>query len=104
MPVIFEFNIGEIARGVEVGKFVDVGVDPEGRWWWESVVLSSGIVAGDLLADAVDLIDIDMGVVGDESEKARAGADALGDQMTEHGILGNVKWQAKRNVGRAGGD
>ena len=62
------------------------------------------VVAGDVFADAFDLISVNVGIIGDKGELARLGADALGNHMAEYGVLGDIKWKPEWSVGRAGSD
>ena len=57
-----------------------------------------------MLFDAVDLVFVDMGIVGDEGKLTGFDADALGNQITEHGVLDYVKRKTEWNVGRTRGD
>ena len=85
-------NIFKLAGVVELVKVGDVGIDPKFGRWRKCAVLRGFIVAGDLLFDAIDLILIDVCIIGDKSKLARLGADALGYQAAEYGILGDVEW------------
>ena len=73
-------------------------VNPELRSRRESAIFDCFVIASNLFLDAVDLIFVDMSVVGDKSELARSCVDDVGDEMTENGILDNVEGKTKRDV------
>ena len=101
MVVIIEADVGEgagIVEGVEIG---DGGIEPESRRWWQGAILNGGVVASDVLADAGELVFINVSVIRNKGELAGASADTLGDEVAEDGVLGNIKGETQRNIGRA---
>ena len=65
---------------------------------------SGGIIAGNLLANAGDLVFVDMCIISDKGKLTRLGVDALGYQVAKYGVLGNIEGQSKRHIGRTRSD
>ena len=72
-------------------EIFDFWVDPELWCLWESAVFDGFVVAGNLFFDAVDLVDVNMSIIRDEGKLAWAGADTLRYEVTENGVLSDIK-------------
>ena len=75
--VIFEADILKLARAVESVDIGDIGVNPKLRCGRKGAIFGGFIVAGDVFFDAVDLIFVNVGVVGNKSELAGVNTDTL---------------------------
>ena len=94
MFIALQSDVFKFAGVVKFVEIFDLGVEPESGGWGESAGFYGLVVAGDLLADAGDLIIIDMCVVNDKGELAGLNANGAGDEITEDGVLDDVIGEA----------
>ena len=62
------------------------------------------VVAGDLLFDAVDLVFVNVGVIGNKSELARFDTDGVSDEITKGGVLNDIKRETEWHIRGTRGD